>query len=425
MAVSDQRVAPLTFGQLSVWRDVEDLPADRAHEANVADVWTVPSDVPAHQILTAFESLTRRHESLRIRYDDGPHGLRMILPGRADRAPVQVLREDVLREDAEHTLKAVVDAELSTAVNLSVGPGWRAAVVAGPESTAVVVLSHHITADAWATKLMRKDFQCLLAEPNQALDPVPGLLDWAKEQRAATEQRLRQRARVLAYFEKIVVADEALAAVKEDDQSPAVQATLLSCELRDAAAQIAATARTSIGSVVLAAAIRAFAGHLGVERLAVDIMASNRTSKLSRLLLTSMNQWAPALFERLASYPLTEAAVIVQHTTLDASRHGEYDVDELRQLRHDLLGSTAKASALAVNFVPEPPTSPVNTAGDRERVMITRPFTVLYAQPCYIKIYDQNPDLLIWITSRLAGDAGTAVKIMMSLRDDLMTAATR
>jgi hypothetical protein len=175
----------------------------------------------------------------------------------------------------------------------------------------------------------------------------------------------------------------------------------------------------------MSTAIRAFAGHLGVERLAVDIMASNRTSKLSRLLLTSMNQWAPALFERLASYPLTEAAVIVQHTTLDASRHGEYDVDELRQLRRDLLGSTAKASALAVNFVPEPPTSPVNTAGDRERVIITRPFTVLYAQPCYIKIYDQNPDLLIWITSRLAGDAGTAVKIMMSLRDDLMTAATR
>lgn len=420
MAVSDQRVAPLTFGQLSVWRDVEDLPADRAHEANVADVWTVPSDVPVHRIVTAFEGLTQRHEGLRIRYDVGPHGLRMILPDRVDGAPVQVLRED-----AERTLEAVVDAELSTAVNLSIGPGWRAAVVAGPESTAVVVLSHHITTDAWATKLIRKDFHCLLAEPQQALDPVPGLLDWAQEQRAATEQRLRQRAKVLAYFEKIVAADEALAAVKEDEQSPAVQATLLSCELRDAAAQIAAAARTSIGSVVLAAAIRAFAGHLGVDRLAVDIMASNRTSKLSRLLLTSMNQWAPALFERLASYPLTEAAVIVQHTTLDASRHGEYDVDELRQLRHDVLGSTAKASALAVNFVPEPPMSPVNTAGDRERVMITRPFTVLYAQPCYIKIYDQNPDLLIWITSRLAGDAGTAVKIMMSLRDDLTTAATR
>lgn len=283
MAVSDQRVAPLTFGQLSVWRDVEDLPIDRAHEANLADVWTVPREVHPHRIVTAFEGLTRRHEGLRIRYDDGPRGLRMILPGRADRAPVRVLRED-----AEHTLKAVVDAELAAAVDLSVGPGWRAAVVAGPESTAVVVLSHHITTDAWAT-----------------------------------------------------------------------------------------------------------------------------------------NQWAPALFERLASYPLTEAAVIVQHTTLDASRHGEYDVDELAQLRHDLLGSTAKASALAVNFVAEPPTSPVNTAGDREQVMITRPFTVLYAQPCYIKIYDQNPDLLIWITSRLAGDAGTAVKIMMSLRDDLTTAATR
>lgn len=44
MAVSDQRVAPLTFGQLSVWRDVEDLPIDRAHEANLADVWTVPRE---------------------------------------------------------------------------------------------------------------------------------------------------------------------------------------------------------------------------------------------------------------------------------------------------------------------------------------------------------------------------------------------
>jgi len=419
MHPSDQRSSPLTFGQLSVWRDVQDLPPDRAHEANLADVWTVRPDVPQDRILAALGELARRHESLRIRYEDGPLGLRMILPGSAGPAPVRVVRAE-----PEHAVRDILDQELGTAVDLSAGPGWRATVVAGRALAAVVMLSHHITADAWASNLMRQDFQRLLTEPEQGTADPPGLLDWAQEQRAATEQRLRKRARALAYFEKVVADDEALAAVREDHQSRTVQASLLSRELHDAATRIAAAARTSIGSVLLSAAVRAFAGHLGVERLTVDVMASNRADRLSRLLVTSMNQWAPALLDRPASYPLAEAAASMQQTTLEANRYGCYDVDELRQLRRDIQGSTARASALAVNFVPEPPKSAPASAEDRERIVIARPFAVLYAQPCYIKIYDQDPDVGIWITSRLDGDTGTVTKIMMSLRDDLMTAVT-
>src|SRR4051794_7692578 len=65
--------APLTFGQLSLWRSIQGLPPE---VCNLPQLWTLPTGTSLASVERALETLEDRHESLRTRYEaDGVQSL--------------------------------------------------------------------------------------------------------------------------------------------------------------------------------------------------------------------------------------------------------------------------------------------------------------------------------------------------------------
>ena len=61
--------APLTFGQMSVWRDIAGLPRARWQEANIFHSFDFPKPVSRRQLCQVLTELDAKHESLRTVYD--------------------------------------------------------------------------------------------------------------------------------------------------------------------------------------------------------------------------------------------------------------------------------------------------------------------------------------------------------------------
>lgn len=86
---------PLSFGQLSVMRAVQDLPVTQWHESNLRTLWTLPEPVPPAKAVAARHALRTRHVSLRTVYDlDDPA------------VPRQVVRSAAARKRWESSLAA-------------------------------------------------------------------------------------------------------------------------------------------------------------------------------------------------------------------------------------------------------------------------------------------------------------------------------
>ena len=404
--------APLTFGQLSVWRDVADLPSSRAHEANVAAVWPVPAGVTDGTILQALGELAGRHESLRVRYDMATTGrLTQRLPAAPGPVPVRVA-------DPGATTEQVRNLELERPFDLSHEPAWRAVIVRRDDLAEIVVVEHHITCDGWSNAILTRELTALVA--GSGLPLAPSLIELAWRQQA---DRDGLQAGAMAYFEEVLAADRAAGHVAFQ-ASATVQAGLVSGKVREAATALAAEAGVPVGAVLLACAIRAVAGQLDRDVLAVDLMTSNRLTVSVRGLVTSMNQWVPALAGNAVEVPLAELATAMHRATLEAYKHGCYDVDSLRQLRRRLHGPAAlRGSAMAFNFVPAGAAAPgwLGKAQEDEVIVPERPFATLFAQPCYVKVSDLGTALYLRVTSRLAGGAGAAEMILSDMRSSLIS----
>lgn len=414
--------APLSFGQLSVWRDVADLPSSRAHEANVAAVWPVPAGVTDGTILQALGELAARHESLRVRYDmASTDRLTQRLPAAPGPVPVRVA-------DPGATIEQVRNLELERPFDLSREPAWRAVIVRNNEIAEIVVVEHHITCDGWSNAILTSEFAALVA--GSGLPLAPSLIELARRQQA---DRDGLQAGALAYFEEVLAADCAAGHVASQ-ASATVQAGLVSGKVREAATALAAEQGVPLGAVLLASAIRAVAGRLDRDVLAVDLMTSNRLTVSVRGLVTSMNQWVPALAREArgireargnaAKVPLAELATAMHRATLEAYKHGCYDVDSLRQLRLRLHGPAAlRGSAMAFNFVPAGAAAPgwLGKAQEAEVVVPERPFATLFAQPCYVKVSDLETALYMRVTSRLTGGAVAAEMILSDMRSSLIS----
>lgn len=414
--------APLTFGQLSVWRDVADLPSSRAHEANVAAVWPVPAGVTDGTILQALGELAARHEALRVRYDMArTDRLTQRLPAAPGPVPARVADPGATTED-------VRNLELERPFDFGREPAWRAVIARKPELAEVVVIKHHITCDGWSNAILVREFAALVAGSD--LPPAPSLIELAWRQQA---DRDGLHAGAMDYFEDVLAADRAAGRVASQ-ASATVQAGLVSGEMRGAATALAAKQGVSLAAVLLACAIRAVAGQLDRDVLAVDLMTSNRLTVSVRGLVTSMNQWVPALAREArgicgvdgsaVKVPLAEQATAMHRATVEAYRYGCYDVDRLRQLRQKVYGPEAlRGSAIAFNFVPAGAAAPgwLGKAPEAEVILPERPFATLFAQPCYVKVFDFGTALYVRVTSRLAGGAGATEMILSEMRNSLIS----
>ena len=315
--------APLTFGQLSVWRSLEALPLPRRVEGNVPRTWPVPANTTPAQLAAAWNALVTRHEGLRTRFvPDGSGGLRQRV-GQADPdwAPA------VVGLPAGGPAAAADDLALDP-MDLASGYGWRVALTDRTADGArqVLVVVHHIVADAWSWGQLQGELLAALAG-----DPPtePGLrpVDLAREQWAeAAAGRRRAAVEYVSGCFRTLPSSEALAIPV--DSGRRIQAELVTPAGHRALAAIADRGGIFVQSALLA--MTAICVHRLWDGTEAKIMlvSGNRTDRRWHRLVTSMNQMVPVPIGPAAEdLTFAELARAMQGASLRAFRHGVYDVD--------------------------------------------------------------------------------------------------
>ncbi|MEU9234708.1 condensation domain-containing protein [Streptomyces subrutilus] len=403
---------PLSLGQLSVWHDIRDLPPARRHEPNNAAVWRLPAGARVHDVRGALGALARRHPSLRTRYDltdpDAPRQL------PADGTATAVL-DQVEADPGDPGQADAAAAELaSRPFDLESEHGWRARLLThGDGARALVFVKHHIVADAWAQELLRVQLSQALAgaAPQPAAEaPAPGPAELAAEQ--FSEAGLGRQAAALRHWERLhAQAPRTALPHRPADRGSALQATLRSGPALAAARVLADRAGVSTACVVLAAYARSVArlcaeGGDEPEALTVQLMSANRFTPRWKGLVTSMNQWAPALLPLPPATSLVGLARDAHWSSLTAFRHGMHDVTAVARLRDR---AAAPEPTCAYNFVALPDgarTAHAGTGaepGDQSPALRWEtPFTTIGPR-CYARADDADGVLSVRLTVRDLG----------------------
>ena len=400
--------APLSYGQLSVWRDVRGLDATRRHEANTRSVWALspqrgadpaaspaPAAVTVSEVEQALLALGRRHESLRTVYDlSDPYApTQRVLPSCAVETGVFECALDAFAE-----FDACVEQLAARPFDLATEPSWRCRIVtqAGRPYAAVVV-KHHITADGWSDDTLRREFQALLrsrAAPVSRPDP-PTPRELAAWQRTGVGSA--RTGSVGAHWEQIFGLSAASLPLGGDDAGAdaAFQCAARSRSAHAAATRLAQRLSVPLSSVVLAAYVRSAARRAGAGTPVAQLMSSNRFVPPWSSVISSLNQWTATALQT----PGEDFEAFVRHThsrSLLAYRHGMYDVDEIDVLRDKLrAGREPYQATCAFNFLTAAAIAPTASTAGREHdapdsepdIGWEDPFSRI-GHPCYLRATD-------------------------------------
>ncbi|HEV2887999.1 MAG TPA: condensation domain-containing protein, partial [Jatrophihabitans sp.] len=162
----DSDSAPMTFGQLSVWRDITGLSRSRWHEANVIHSFPFPRPVSRVELSQVLTRLYTKHHSLRTVYDvdDPAHPRQRLLPPEPV-DDVEVCYRDeadlatTMDELASRSFDVRRDRQLRV---LAVSDGPRSADPTEPNINRIVLCVHHIACDGWSMGLLMRDINALL-----------------------------------------------------------------------------------------------------------------------------------------------------------------------------------------------------------------------------------------------------------------------
>ncbi|MET7621976.1 condensation domain-containing protein [Streptomyces sp. NPDC005408] len=318
-----QTTAPVTFGQLSVIRDLELSAPDEQSDGNLTAVYALPDGTTAAEVTAAWSTLVERHDALRTVYDRTPaEPLQIVQPFQAVRLdPVEL--PDGTSEAAEALAEEMAEREIRVEVEHS----WRAVIAthAGAPRYLVCVL-HHLAVDAAACALLEEQFRTLLAGGSLGSEPVPQPVQLALAQRAEERQRRRTIEYWLTAWEGLVEEDR-----QAGDTSLRVKASLYSEVAMTAAVRLAERLGISVQSVILGASALSLFQLKGRERVTLGLLAGNRHDRRWDTLVSSMNQLAPITVA--ADRETHPDAVLRSVYTggLERLLHGSYNMDELRE----------------------------------------------------------------------------------------------
>ncbi|MEU3660941.1 condensation domain-containing protein [Streptomyces sp. NPDC032940] len=334
---------PLSFGQLSVLRSIEHIPRPLWSVANIAYWLPLKPSVTVEEARAALELLAERHESLRTVY---------ALP--KDAAPRQRVEdrahgviEQAEIEDTREARDALVESSRERTFTLEDDFGWRATIAtADGRPRGIAMCLHHIAADDWAQGVLEDGLAGLLAEPRPAPpsgtgDTVDSPTALALEQRSTAWRTRRQQAR---RFHGDVLRSGLLSPLPlsaEDglrEPPPRYDGELPLDHLGGAVAARARSAQVLPQALFLAASTLTAAVCFGELSTAWWMMASNRFDPRWGALVTSMNQIVPMRADLPADATVTELAQRLQQDSFAALRYGCYDVDEINNLSHEIIG---------------------------------------------------------------------------------------
>lgn len=335
----DWVVAPLTFGQKSLWRSEEAIPAQNRPEWHFARVWPVPAGVSVEQVEAALEALIRTHEALRTFLRTSPTLGQVVAP------PFSV------RLEQTHVEEATFDEALHQAKRIAADPfdlesevGWRAGVLLSHDVPAYVYLAFdHFVSDLWGLQVLEADWTDVLttsSDPNDA----PQAREMALEQQsAAWAKRLTQAE---AYWRKVLAdhpaeaGDGQMAFSREAER---IQGTLESDCLGPRVAKIAAASGVTVQAAMLALVLEGLRDQDFQFRQPFILMASNRFDARWSRLVSTLNQAAlfavPPAQDGDGLEAFAEQANAVEWATRVAYRHGCYDIDEFTRVATDVRGA--------------------------------------------------------------------------------------
>lgn len=328
MTTSDAIRAPLTFGQLSVWRSIEHLPPGTT-EANVGQSWALPDGHDVAEVRRALDALEARHEVLRTTFcRSGERGVEQVVhPPAGVTAPV-------VASDGAGDADEEVARLTARGFALDREPGWRVEVVErGGWAHRLAVCFHHLLVDATGLKVLHDELLRLLA--GEVLpDDAPTCREVALEQHAGRWDA--RTAAAVEHWRRCVAEDDPPPAEPAPDPATDIRwADLYSVPALGAARHLASTTGTSLQVVVLTAFCRAVARRDGPTDLVVGLIAGNRNDARSRRLVSSEVQLVPARVRIDLAAPFADLARQLQWSTLGAYRRGAFDVDALRGLREE------------------------------------------------------------------------------------------
>ncbi|MCQ4081085.1 condensation domain-containing protein [Streptomyces sp. RB6PN25] len=421
--------ALLSLGQLSVWQDIRYLPPSRRHEPNNAAVWTIPQGVHAEQVGIALRTVVERHPSLRTRYD------------LTERAAPRQLTPDAEFHDSLTTLESA-DRPQEIAADLAARPfdlgrehGWRARLLTCHDApTHVVFIKHHIVADAWAQELLHREFLTALTRPGGLKPAPPGPADLAADQYSQTGRR--RQAAALAHWQHTLESAPAHISLPRrapgaggatESSADALQCTLHSAPARSAAHAIAERAQVSVAAVVLSAYVRSVARLCGTDRLLTQLMCANRFTERWKNVVTSMNQWVPAVVDHAMDDDLIAVARTAHWNSLTAFRHGMHDVTAVEALRDRMRHAPEPVCAFNHVAVPDGPPGPGEEADTMSatgpRIDWEEPFTTIGPR-CYARALETSSSLSVRLTAKdVAREQAEA--LLRELHDALLTTAER
>jgi hypothetical protein len=319
--------APLSFGQLYSWREIDAYPSDGKQEANLPATWDLRGST-LDQVQLALRQLVRRHEPLRTTYH-----LR-------DGVPVQRIHADppVPVELLDRVITDAGEPDRNTAELIGIGfpmTGelcWRGVQVSSDGAPMYLSLSFsHLILDVWSVLELQTQFDDLLASadarPAHPVEPAPRELacqqrqDSTRTRQAATER----------YWRRLLATQPAdqLPALASGVRQDRIQATLHSHRLGVLAAEVARTHGVTPPAVLLAITAAAVSEHLGAEPITVNLMSSNRFAAEHRHLVTTLNQLIPVLVRVESGSSLAEHITRVHWAAASAYRYSSYDLDQV------------------------------------------------------------------------------------------------
>ncbi|MFG3309795.1 condensation domain-containing protein [Streptomyces wuyuanensis] len=339
--------APLTFGQLSLWRSIEDLPASRLNVATLARVWKLPPGCTEVDIQNALFVLVERHEILRTRFlRTGPRGIEQEI-WSAD--PVQIETVEA-PESAEDEASNIVLGLRAQPFEIDQRKLWRAVAVSkSGVSTHLVFCAHHMVVDGTSLDILENELTLALrGEPFE--DIAPTCREIAAEE--GSDSWSTRRSAAVDYWRRTMSAAPSIVA-PPIDEAPVVWGSLQSAPALAAATRFASDRDVSLHSVILAAFCRTLSRHTGRSRFLLGLIAGNRNDSKSRSLVSSLNQIIPLIVEMNPSEEFSELACRIHWQTLKAYRHARFDVDDVAEVgRSSGWDGTGDSFEYIFNFMP-------------------------------------------------------------------------
>lgn len=408
--------APFTFGQLSVLRDLELIPAHRQHEANLLRSGPVDPGVGTDTLVAAFTDLAAHHEGLRTTYVFPPGGgpRQRVHPPGDIALPVRCVR---LAADAGRAaaVAALAAEEEGRAFDLRSEPPWRAVVVEVDGRAAhLVVVLHHIAVDLAALGLLDADFRALLRGDPPA--PARSPRDLASTQHS-TGWQARNRGAWQHQREAFTTVARS-ASVEVVESSTAVsKAVLYSAPALRAAHTRARALNVSVPSVVLAAYLSAAHDLAGTDDVLVNAACDNRVHPDTARVMGSMNQWSPFHSGRAGAASFDRFVERTHWATVRAYRHGCFDPYESDRIRAEVTRTVGPVGPeFTYNFIGDFGLAPESEVPDGEvRHLVPRRTT---GPSFYLVCAADDTRLMMSCQVRWQGfDADALERFLLAVRD--------